>query len=74
MDCDIFHLNIVLSLILLVDCWSLKGLRRRRPQVRMPLYLSTIRVNYMTSDGQLINLKCLSFVEKKTETTVAAGT
>ena len=34
--------------------------------------LPIIRVNYVTSNGQGINLKCLSFVEKKTETTAAA--
>ena len=72
MDCHIFHLNIVLSLFLLVDHWSLKGLMGR-PQVRMPLYLPMIGVNYVASDGQVINLKCLYFVEKKTKTKVAAG-
>ena len=35
--------------------------------------LPTIRVNYVASDGQVINLKCPSFVEKKTETKAAAG-
>ena len=36
-------------------------------------FVNQLRVNYVASDGQGINLKCLFFVEKKTEKKVTAG-
>ena len=73
MDCDILYLNIVLYLFLLVDQWSLKDWGGGDHRWECLCICQSIGVNYMASDGQVITLNCLSFVEKKTEKKVTTG-